>query len=351
MNEIIIEGKCGKSRITTGEYIDGIDRHFPGKNLVFITDENVKRLYPAVFDKHPVIEIGTGEKIKTLDTVSLIFERLVREEADRTFFIVGVGGGIVCDIAGFTASTYMRGVRFGLVPTTLLAQVDAGVGGKNGVNFMGYKNLVGLFTQPEFIVCAPGFLSTLPEKEILCGLGEVAKHAILSGEELFGFVRENCDNLLKLDHETVDHVVKESLLLKSEIVNRDERESGERMKLNLGHTTAHAIEKTDNRITHGEAVAAGLKMAAVISYQQGKTDRETCRRVCELVDRMGFPETKGLSSQKIKEAILHDKKRDGESINFVMIKNIGSVEIVREAIDTVNDWIDKAVPYLDKKSI
>lgn len=351
MKEIIIEGKNGKSRILTGECIENLENYFPGKNVIFITDENVKRLYPGVFENKPVIVTGTGEKIKTLDTVSMIYEKLLEARADRSFFIVGVGGGIVCDIAGFAASTYMRGLRFGLVPTTLLAQADAGIGGKNGVNFMGYKNLVGLFSQPGVIICANGFLRTLPGKEVLCGMGELVKYAVLSGEKMFTFLRDNYEKLLNLEDEAVDHIVMESLLIKSEIVNRDERESGERMKLNLGHTTAHAIEKIDSTISHGEAVAAGLKMAAIISYQQGKTGIDTCQKIFDLVDRLGIKDISGLSASSIKDAMLHDKKRDGDFINYVMISDIGNTEIVRTGIGTLHRWIDSAIPLLNKNRI
>lgn len=351
MKEIIIKGSSGKSRVLAGESAQNLFRYLPEKKLVFITDKNVKRLYPGLFEKQTVIETGTGEKIKTVETVNMIYEKLIEAEADRSFFIVGAGGGIVCDIAGFAASTYMRGIPFGLVPTTLLAQADAGVGGKNGVNFMGYKNLVGLFSQPEFILCDSEFIKTLPKREVLSGMGELVKYAVLSGEELFGFIWDNSRKLVDKEKEAIDYAVWQSLMIKSDIVNRDEKESGERMKLNLGHTTAHAIEKTDSNISHGEAVAAGLKMAAIISYQQGKTGIETCEKIFDIVERLGLRVVDGLSSSKIKDAMLHDKKRDGEFINYVMIRGIGDTEIVRTRIGTLYDWIDSSIPLFNKNRI
>ncbi|MEE9495919.1 MAG: 3-dehydroquinate synthase, partial [Desulfobacterales bacterium] len=161
METITINANSGPSRILIGERLENLQRYVPKTRPIIITDRNVRHLYPLDSMATEVITIGTGEEIKTLDTVRDIYGHLLSSEADRSSFIVGIGGGIVCDITGFVASTFLRGVRFGFVATTLLAQVDAGVGGKNGVNFKGYKNMVGLFHQPEFVICDPEILKTL----------------------------------------------------------------------------------------------------------------------------------------------------------------------------------------------
>ncbi len=208
-------------------------------------------------------------------------------EIDRTAFIVGIGGGIVCDITGFVASTYLRGVRFGFAATTLLAQVDASAGGKNGVNFSGYKNMVGMFNQPEFVICDPEVLQTLSERDRGCGLAEIVKHAAIADDGLFCYLEENVGEVLALSPPTVRRMVYDSVVIKSEIVNRDEKETGERRKLNFGHTFGHAVEKITGA-PHGEAVSIGMMVAARLSARRGylAKPRSLAWRVCSR--RSGF---------------------------------------------------------------
>ena len=175
MKTFRISGTTGASTILIGERLQNLADHLPDRKLIIITDQNVGRLYAESFPPASVITLEPGESSKSLAMVEKIFHRLLELEADRSSYIVGIGGGVVCDIAGFVASTYMRGLCFGYVATSLLAQVDASVGGKNGVNFGGYKNLVGTFNQPEFVICDPLVLRTLPEKEVLCGMAEVSR--------------------------------------------------------------------------------------------------------------------------------------------------------------------------------
>ena len=176
MKKLQIQGATGQSTLMVGESLQNLNAHLPGRQPIIITDESVHRLYAAQFPPGHVITIGGGENIKTLDTVSRIYAEMVTIEADRSSWIVGIGGGIVCDIAGFVASTYMRGVPFGFVPSTLLAQVDASVGGKNGVNFGGYKNMVGTFNQPDFVLCDLDLLQSLPAEQLQCGFAEIVNN-------------------------------------------------------------------------------------------------------------------------------------------------------------------------------
>ncbi len=350
MHELTISGKSGISRILIGSQAESIGTLLNSSQVLVVADKNARRLHPGFLKGFRIIEAGGGEEVKTLDTVSKIYKELVNIEADRSTFLLGFGGGVACDIAGFAASTYMRGISFGLVPTTLLSQADAGIGGKNGVNFMGYKNLIGLFSQPQFVLCDPLFLKTLPAREILCGVGEIVKHAILSGETLFAYLEENYDKLLKLENEVVANAVWHSLSVKSEIVNRDETEEGERRKLNLGHTAGHAIEKTDNSITHGEAVAAGLAITSVISAQQGYLDKNCCKRILKILDKFSLPYLPCCSTSQINRAIRHDKKREGEYIHFVVIKEIGNTGVVKIRLETLERWIEQANSFLNNKS-
>ena len=186
--------------------------------------------------------------------------------------MVGIGGGIVCDVAGFAASTYMRGIRFGFVPSTLLAQADAAIGGKNGVNVGGIKNIAGVFKQPEFVLVAFELLKTLPRSERLCGLAEIVKHAVIASGDLFAFLERETDALLALDPAALHRALAESIRIKSAIVSADAKEGGERRKLNFGHTLGHAIEK-EIGIPHGEAVSIGMVAAARISAARGMISR------------------------------------------------------------------------------
>ena len=185
MKSIKISSDTGDSVVMIGERLENLKAHLPAEYPIIITDITVRDLWGAYFPQGPIITIGTGEKIKSFDTLDYIFDQLIALEADRSSFIVGIGGGIVCDIAGFVASTYMRGLRFGFVSTTLLSQVDASVGGKNGVNFKGYKNIVGVFNQPEFVICDLNVLSTLPQEELYCGFAEIIKHGVIADKTMF----------------------------------------------------------------------------------------------------------------------------------------------------------------------
>ena len=273
MKTLEIHGSTGVSTILVGEKLKNLRKYIPAEKAVIITDANVKHFYQKNFPPYDVITIGTGEKIKNLDTVRYIYGKLVELEADRSTFIIGIGGGIVCDIAGFVASTYLRGVRFGFVSSTLLSQVDASVGGKNGVNFEGYKNIIGVFNQPQFVICDLNLLNTLPKKEVLYGLAEVVKHAAIGDMDLFTYLDDHYQKALTLDTGVIERLVYDSVVIKSAIVNRDEKEKGERRKLNFGHTFGHAVEKTTG-VPHGEAVSIGMVMASVsfISMMSFKLD-------------------------------------------------------------------------------
>ena len=203
-----------------------------------------------------------------------IYARLMEIGADRSTLLVGIGGGIVTDITGFVATTYMRGMDFGFVATTLLAQVDASVGGKNGVNILNYKNMVGTFAQPSFVISDVAFLRTLPHRELHAGMGEVVKMAIIGDEELFNFIEENISASCYTNIDTMQRIVLDSIRLKADIVDRDECEKGIRRVLNLGHTIAHAIEKCTHKLNHGEAVAVGISKISHISNAMGILSNE-----------------------------------------------------------------------------
>jgi len=323
VQSIEIKGSSGTSKIQVGECFKHLEAYLPAGQVILLTDSIVRRYYPKEFETEAVIEIGTGEKIKDLETVRFIYERLVELEADRSSFLVGLGGGIVCDLTGFAASTYMRGISFGLVPTTLLAQVDAGVGGKNGVNFSGYKNMIGTFNQPGFVLCDPHFLKTLPPREISCGLAEIVKAAAIDDRDLFSFLEENVQPALQLNPQVMETLVSRSLSIKAGFVTRDEREKGERRKLNFGHTLGHALEKVTG-LSHGEAISLGMVLAAELSVKKGCLSELEADRLKALLQRFGLPVRLSFSIDKITAALRMDKKRNGKTLHFVFLKGIGS---------------------------
>lgn len=326
MRSLEIRGIAGDSKILVGAGFDTLAGQIPHENVVIVTDSQVRALYQKKFPPFAVLEIGVGEEIKTLDTVKRLYAELLALEADRSTFIVGIGGGIVCDVAGFAAATYMRGLRFGFVPTTLLAQVDAGVGGKNGVNFKGYKNMVGTFRQPEFLICDPELLKTLPRVQILSGLAEVVKHAALGGASLFDYLETNYLKALAVESTVMERLVFDSIKLKAEIVNRDATEQGERRKLNFGHTFGHAIEKISS-LPHGHAVSIGMALAADISLQKGLLSAQENQRLKTLLANLKLPIRTDIDAQSLFEVLKKDKKRQGENLYFVMLEHIGSALI------------------------
>ncbi len=341
MKILEIHGITGDSAILVGERLRNLERYISVEEAVIITDTNVKHHYLKDFPRCEVIEIGTGEKVKNLDTVQAVYERLVELEADRSSFIVGIGGGIVCDITGFVASTYLRGVRFGFVSSTLLSQVDASVGGKNSVNFGGYKNIVGVFNQPEFVICDMNLLKTLPEKELSCGFAEIIKHAAIADRGMFSYLEEHYGEALKLDLEVMEKLVYDSLVIKSSIVNRDEKEKGERRKLNFGHTFGHAIEKTAG-FPHGEAVSVGMVLASELSVERGYLPVEDARRIEELLQKVGLPTRLRGDGGEVLDALRKDKKRKGDSIHFVLLHGLGNAVVeeisIKELEAMVNDF-------------
>jgi len=338
VRELTIEGKSGPSAILVGESIENLSEHIKAERTVIVTDENVWDLHGSVFPDGDVIRIGTGESVKNLETVQTVYDELLARGVDRSAFIVGIGGGIVCDITGFVASTYMRGLRFGFVSSTLLAQVDASVGGKNGVNFRGFKNMVGVFNQPEFVICDIDLLKTLPGEEALCGLAEVVKHALIADAGMFAYLEEECEKARRLDPAVTERLVYDSIAIKSDTVNRDEKEAGERRKLNFGHTIGHAIEKTTGA-PHGEAVGAGMGAAVGLSVRRGSLEQHKADRIAALIRRLQLPMQLPGDREGIVDALQKDKKREGDRIHFVLLRDIGDAYVAEIPIEEIEDLV------------
>ncbi|MCK9423945.1 MAG: 3-dehydroquinate synthase [Bacteroidales bacterium] len=290
MEKLIIQGSTSNCQVLVGETLSNLCNYsFPVNKAIIITDKNVYQIHGNAFPKWPIILIGTGEATKNMKTVEYILHQLIQLEADRSSFIVGIGGGVVCDITGFVASCYMRGVSFGLIPTTFLSQVDASIGGKNGINFNRYKNMIGFINQPKFVICDMTLLRTLPDKELSCGFGEVVKHALIADRKMFEFLEKNYNKALTMDMNVIEYLIYNSILIKISVVEKDEHEKGLRRVLNFGHTIGHSIEKSTNKLSHGEAISIGIVAATKVSVIKGLLSAKDLERIGNLLKIYGYP--------------------------------------------------------------
>jgi 3-dehydroquinate synthase len=280
------------------------------------------------------LEVPDGERAKTLRTASRLYDQLLALDVDRKTFVLGLGGGAACDLTGFVASTWLRGVPLIQIPTTLLAQVDASVGGKTAVDHPRGKNLIGTFYQPRLVWIDPDVLDTLPRRELRCGLAEVIKVASLWDAAFFTWLEEHVEALGSRDREAITHAITRAIEIKAEIVGLDEREAGLRALLNFGHTLAHAIEAVAGyrKVKHGEAVAMGMAFACRVSEQRGGTDAAVTARVVALLERAGLkttaPDWSG-QKQAYLRAIAVDKKVAGGRVGFVVLRELGRAEVVQ----------------------
>ena len=316
-----------QSQVYIGSAAELLPELLPEGRVVVVSDATIDRLYHPLLARYDSVLIGTGESIKTLQTVETIYRRFIELGVDRATFVLGIGGGIVTDVAGFAASTYMRGLRFGFVSTTLLGQVDASVGGKNGVNVDGYKNMAGTFTQPQFVVCDPSLLRSLSDREFRAGLAEVVKAAIIADADLFARIEQTSFEALRTDTDLLSDAISAAIRVKADIVEHDEKESGERRKLNLGHTLAHAIEKSSNRMNHGEAVAVGTALIAGAAVKLGVLKEEERQRIVALLARLGFDLTPPVEMKRLLKEVGKDKKNEDGMLRIVLPVGIGDCEV------------------------
>jgi len=326
MDKLTVNSKDKTSNILIGDF-DDISNYvdFPS-NAIIITDANVgKEYYDFIKDKK-VIVVKPGEENKTLKTMDFVYWQLSLYEADRKSFIIGFGGGLVTDIAGYAASTYMRGINFGFIPTSLLAMVDASIGGKNGVNHHSFKNMIGTFNQPDFVLVDPTYLKSLPNEEYISGLGEALKHFLISNRKQFFNFIDNPQNYIDKTKVTNEFLYNQAKV-KVDIVNSDEKESGERKKLNFGHTFGHAIEKL-SRIKHGFAVSIGMVIAAKISRELKLLTSIDVNYIITGLKLAGLPTEFSSSKQDIIQAMHKDKKKDGDTIDFIALEGIGKAKII-----------------------
>ncbi len=325
------------TQIYIGESYRNIAKYLPHKAPIFICDKNIYRYYSDFIDNYPHIVIECGEKIKNWDTIAYITNELIKLGADRSSYLVGMGGGVVCDMVGFVASIYMRGVRFAFISTSLLSQVDASLGGKNGINFNRLKNMLGVFNPPDFVICDTHLLQTLPDREFFSGFAEVIKHALILDQSFFVFLQQYSDLLLQKDTEKLTEMVAWAIRLKSKVVTEDPNEKGLRKILNFGHTFGHAIENNSNT-THGEAVAIGMGIACELSYQVKGFPKNDIKAVVDLLQQYHLPITTDVAAEKIAISMANDKKKKAQQIDFIVLNSIGSADIITMKHQDIMDW-------------
>ena len=347
--EIIIESGCLKN---AGNLISRLQI---GKNLVLISDKNVSDLYgQEVLEdlrnnnfRVLSLDIPVGEFSKNLDTIDLLFEKMIKANVDRHATVLALGGGVVGDVAGFVAATYMRGISFVQIPTTLLAQTDSSVGGKVGINHRLGKNMIGAFYQPKMVITDPLVLSTLDARELYSGFGEVLKYGLIRDSSFFNSLCQNHSKILeKLDVNTLEETIKRCCEIKTDIVQKDEKEFGLRRILNFGHTIGHALEALTNYkyYSHGEAVILGMKAMCYLSNQEKLLTNEELQKVDDLINKLKIKKPpKTVSTQKIIKKIYFDKKNRNKELCVVLLNGIGDA-VIAEKYDEKK--IKNAVDYL-----
>lgn len=345
--EILLEQDYGKLAEAAAKL------ELSSRRVCIVTDSNVGPLYAEkVIDalrgnvaKAVVFTFPAGEKSKNLGTVQDLYEFLIRQGFDRNDAIAALGGGVVGDLAGYAAATYLRGIRFFQLPTSLLAMVDSSIGGKTGVDFRAYKNMVGAFYMPKLVYMNISALSSLPDREYFSGFGEIIKHGLIKDEPFYQWLKQEREALLSREAEKVTEMVYLSLLVKKAVVERDPREKGERALLNFGHTIGHAVEKLkDFGLLHGECVSIGIAAAARISQKRGLICEKEQEDILSMLAAFHLPVfTEGITKAAILDAAAKDKKMDAKKIKFILLEKIGNAfidpTVTREEMEEACDFI------------
>ncbi|MGN0395240.1 MAG: 3-dehydroquinate synthase [Coprococcus sp.] len=325
------------------EDFDSLPRLLAGQGIAdrrvcIITESNVAPLYLDSITNllqnkcKELISIifEAGEENKNLDTVKMIYEKLILAKFDRKDLLIALGGGVTGDITGYAAATYLRGIDFVQIPTSLLAQVDSSIGGKTGVDFDSYKNMVGAFHMPKLVYINVSTLDTLSNEQFTSGMGEVIKHGLIKDADYFQWLIDNRDIILSKNKEALTHMIKVSCNIKRMVVENDPTEKGERALLNFGHTLGHAIEKYLNlELSHGACVGLGCILAASISYSKGLISKDDLDTICNVFKSYNFPELSNynINASTVIEYTKNDKKMTGDKIKFILLNRIGDAYI------------------------
>lgn len=324
-----------------GEALDNLA--IKDRKVCIVTDSHVAELYlqqvEQIVNDHCQAAchyiFTAGEESKTLDTVENLYEFLIQHKFERKDMLVALGGGVVGDLTGFTAATYLRGIRFIQIPTSLLAQVDSSIGGKTGVDFRAYKNMVGAFHQPKLVYSCAQTMLTLTEKQYISGLGEIIKHGLIKDMTYYQWLKAHREAILARDAKTLIEMIAVSCQIKKEVVENDPEEAGERALLNFGHTLGHAVEKLMNfTMLHGECVAVGMHGAAWLSKEKKMISEAAYQDILDTMVSFGLPmDVEGIAPEKIVEVSKSDKKMDKGKVKFILLNPEGHAVIDRNVTD------------------
>ena len=314
------------------ETLDMANRRF-----MIITDSNVEKFYLRELKdiiqkcgkKVETFVFPAGEHSKNLNTVNDCYEKLIEAGFDRNDVLVALGGGVVGDLTGFVAATYLRGIRFVQIPTSLLSMVDSSIGGKTGVDYKLYKNMIGAFHQPKLVYMNLSTLKTLDDKEFYSGMGEIIKHGLIKDEDYYSWLKEHIEDIKAKDYEVLREMIFRSCKIKKAVVEEDPKEKGERALLNFGHTIGHSIEKLmELNLLHGECVCIGMAAAAAISLKRGYIQKIEYEDILNTIESFQQPiKVAGLSPEEIYEVTRYDKKMDNDQIKFILLQKIGNAVI------------------------
>jgi 3-dehydroquinate synthase len=361
MKKIVISTKDNSYDVLIGKGIikklsKELNKRKLPSSLFVIIDKNVKHKYSDL-----LIELGVktkstfvltaNEKNKTYETLQRIHKRMIEAKLVRNSLVIAIGGGITGDVGGFAASTYMRGIKYVQIPTTLLAAVDSSVGGKTGINFNNTKNIIGSFHQPALVMIDTNFFNTLPKEEIICGTGELTKYAFTTSKVFSNYFIKNLSQIISLNTTVISKVIYESIKYKGDVVANDEKETGLRKVLNFGHTFAHAIEVEQNhKIKHGQAVVAGIACALHLSNKVGLLEYEQLHSFLNIVKPLKrYVNVSNYNRNKLFSVMERDKKNDDGEIKFVLIKDVGETVIdYQVSKKDVLHSIDKGLSYFVK---
>lgn len=329
------------------------------RKICIVTDNQVGPLYleavkeelSKIWKKVSVYTIPAGEEHKTLQTVQGLYEHLIREQFDRKDLLAALGGGVVGDLTGFTAATYLRGIDFIQLPTTLLAQVDSSIGGKTGVDFDSYKNMVGAFHMPRLVYMNLSVLKTLSDRQFSAGMAEIIKHGLIKNADYFRWLKENRQEILARSPEALRTMIEESCRIKRDVVQNDPTEQGERALLNFGHTIGHAVEKLKGfQLLHGECVSLGAVAAAEISVARGLITEAEREELKEVFAAYGLPvRVSGLQAEEVMKTTKSDKKMEAGQIKFVLLKKPG--EAVVDKTVTEQEMLAAAGSILEEEQL
>ena len=307
------------------------------QKVCIVTDSNIASLYleeltailQTYFGSVISFSFPAGEENTTLFTVQNLYQTLIEEHFERRDILLAFGGGVTGDLTGFAAATYLRGIDFIQIPTSLLSQVDSSIGGKTGVDFSQYKNMVGAFYQPKLVYMNLSLLATLPKEQFVSGMGEIIKHGLIRSKGYFDWISKHTEQIVRLEPNVIEELIYESCLIKRGVVERDPKENGERALLNFGHTVGHAIEKlSDFRLSHGQCVGLGMAAACRISFETGKLAKDAYEQVSHILQEFGLPvSVSHLSAADILAVSKSDKKMSKGKIKFILLDSIGSAYI------------------------